>query len=111
MTWSWTLDWRRALQDWELADLKSLIQTLSKVNMRKEDRDAWVWEFDKKGEYSVLTLLAKKLLHMERHSLDQFDRSSSLAANFATASTVQFPSLNVHVKPHKGNSTANLWIS
>ncbi|MED6211582.1 hypothetical protein PIB30_075148 [Stylosanthes scabra] len=42
------------LRDWEMEELRSLIRILSKVNMRREEVDSWVWEFDKKGGVNFL---------------------------------------------------------
>ncbi|XP_072074421.1 uncharacterized protein [Arachis hypogaea] len=47
--WRWSLQWRRALWEWEEQDLVKLLVILSKIGIRQEEVDTLKWKHHKQG--------------------------------------------------------------
>ncbi|GKV48319.1 hypothetical protein SLEP1_g55143 [Rubroshorea leprosula] len=55
-TWTWNLNWRRNLYEWEVDDAVELQKRIENVKIVEGDLDSWEWSHDKGGQYSTKTV-------------------------------------------------------
>ncbi|GKV37932.1 hypothetical protein SLEP1_g45894 [Rubroshorea leprosula] len=53
--WSWNLQWRRKLFEWETEEAKELQQLIEDKRITQGRPDSWEWVHDKDGQYSTKT--------------------------------------------------------
>ncbi|GKV50907.1 hypothetical protein SLEP1_g57586 [Rubroshorea leprosula] len=53
--WSWNLQWRRELFEWENEEAKELQQLIEDKRIKQGRPDSWEWAHDKDGQYSTKT--------------------------------------------------------
>ncbi|GKV12254.1 hypothetical protein SLEP1_g23424 [Rubroshorea leprosula] len=53
--WSWNLQWRRKLFEWETEEAKELQQLIEDKRITHGRPDSWEWVHDKDGQYSTKT--------------------------------------------------------
>ncbi|GKV26644.1 hypothetical protein SLEP1_g35909 [Rubroshorea leprosula] len=53
--WSWNLQWRRKLFEWEKEEAKELQQLIEDKKIKQGRPDSWEWVHDKDGQYSTKT--------------------------------------------------------
>ncbi|GKV28743.1 hypothetical protein SLEP1_g37755 [Rubroshorea leprosula] len=53
--WSWNLQWRRKLFEWENEEAKELQQWIEDKRIKQGRPDSWEWVHDKDGQYSTKT--------------------------------------------------------
>ncbi|GKV41862.1 hypothetical protein SLEP1_g49342 [Rubroshorea leprosula] len=68
-TWTWNLNWRRNLYEWEVEEAEELQKRIESVRVTDGDPDRWEWIHDKGGQYSTKSAYA--LLSRERVDLKE----------------------------------------
>lgn len=63
--WIWQFQWRRDLFQWELELLNDLHLVLASVKLNRFSQDRLAWKFDKKGIFSVQSLVKSVMAEKE----------------------------------------------